>query len=223
MKGRLGLVGRDQPKERKRQMNCRLDKNAIDGATAFHGHWCPGLAVGIRAAEWALAELGGRAQDEELVAGVETDMGGVDAIQYLTGCTFGKGNLIYRDYGKIAFSFYRRSAGRAARLLGRPVGSGRERKEQTDLYRKQQEGLTSLEETRLAALRDKAASWCMTSAFNTIFEIQPVDEPMPQPARIFNSLVCDACGEAVMETCTWQYQGQTVCLPCLDRLSGPGG
>jgi len=78
---------------------------------AFHGHWCPGLAVGIRAAEWALREMG-RAADEEIVAVVETDMCGVDAIQFLTGCTFGKGNLIHRDWGKNAFSFYRRRDGK---------------------------------------------------------------------------------------------------------------
>ena len=29
----------------------------------------------------------------------------VDAVQVLTGCTFGKGNLIYRPTGKMAFSF----------------------------------------------------------------------------------------------------------------------
>jgi formylmethanofuran dehydrogenase subunit E len=63
------------------------------------------LASGIRAAEWALTELCARSHDEELVAVVETDMCGVDAIQYLTGCTFGKGNLIHKDYGKNAFTY----------------------------------------------------------------------------------------------------------------------
>ncbi len=73
----------------------------------FHGHMCPGLAIGIRIAEIALREIGPHAEDEEVVAVVETDMCGVDAIQVLTGCTFGKGNLIFNDYGKKAFSFYR--------------------------------------------------------------------------------------------------------------------
>ena len=64
------------------------------------GTCVPGLALGIRAAEIALREIGPHAQDEEVVAVVETDMCGVDAIQVLTGCTFGKGNLIHKDYGK---------------------------------------------------------------------------------------------------------------------------
>jgi hypothetical protein len=66
-----------------------VNPEIINQTVAFHGHWCPGLAIGIRAAEWALQEMG-RATDEEIVAVVETDMCGVDAIQFLIGCTFGK-------------------------------------------------------------------------------------------------------------------------------------
>ncbi len=47
---------------------------ATDQAQAFHGHMCPGLAIGVRAAELALHEIGPHAQDEEVVAVVETDM-----------------------------------------------------------------------------------------------------------------------------------------------------
>lgn len=55
-------------------MTCTIDREQIERSISFHGHWCPGLAIDIRAAEWALGELGGRAEDEELVAMVETDM-----------------------------------------------------------------------------------------------------------------------------------------------------
>jgi formylmethanofuran dehydrogenase subunit E len=79
--------------------NATITQELIQETTNFHGHWCPGLAIGIRASEWVLKEMG-KAPDEEIVAVVETDMCGVDAVQYLTGCTFGKGNLIHKDYGK---------------------------------------------------------------------------------------------------------------------------
>ena len=59
----------------------------------FHGHTCPGLAIGFRAARTLMERLGvKKAPDEELVAIVETDACGADAIQVMTGCTFGKGN-----------------------------------------------------------------------------------------------------------------------------------
>jgi len=52
-------------------------------------------------AKAALREFGaGRPQDEELVAVVENDSCAADAIQFITGCTFGKGNLIFHDFGK---------------------------------------------------------------------------------------------------------------------------
>lgn len=75
-----------------------LDISDIEGTRHFHGHSCPGLAIGIRAAEVALQEIGKHAAGEEMVSIVETDMCGVDAIQYLSSCTFEKGNLIHRDY-----------------------------------------------------------------------------------------------------------------------------
>ena len=51
-------------------------------------HSCPGLAMGSRAAKIGLWELKEeRAADKELVAVVEADACGVDAIQLLTGCT----------------------------------------------------------------------------------------------------------------------------------------
>ncbi len=46
----------------------------------FHGHICPGLAVGYKAAKTGMDWLKeNRAEDEELVAIVETDACGADA------------------------------------------------------------------------------------------------------------------------------------------------
>jgi formylmethanofuran dehydrogenase subunit E len=62
----------------------------------LHGHECPGLAIGYRMAAAGFEALeSARAEDEELVAIVENDACGVDALQCLTGCTFGKGNLLW--------------------------------------------------------------------------------------------------------------------------------
>jgi formylmethanofuran dehydrogenase subunit E len=66
----------------------------------FHGHSCPGLAMGYRMAAAVMDVLKkARAEDEELVAIVENDACGVGALQCLSGCTFGKGNLLFKDYG----------------------------------------------------------------------------------------------------------------------------
>ena len=45
----------------------------------FHGHTCPGLAIGFQAARTLMERLGvKKAPDEELVAIVETDACGAD-------------------------------------------------------------------------------------------------------------------------------------------------
>lgn len=83
----------------------------------FHGHSCPGLALGYRAAMAALEELSLKhSEDEEIVCIVENDSCAVDAVQVITGCTFGKGNLIFKDYGKQVYTFIDRKAGRAIRI-----------------------------------------------------------------------------------------------------------
>jgi formylmethanofuran dehydrogenase subunit E len=46
----------------------------VQKVVEFHGHMCPGLAIGIRAAEMAHREVGNHSPDEEIVAIVETDM-----------------------------------------------------------------------------------------------------------------------------------------------------
>ena len=83
----------------------------------FHGHKCPGLAIGYRAAVLAMEKLGlsEGSQDEELVCISENDACGVDAIQVITGCTAGKGNLIFHMTGKEAYSFYCRKSGKSIR------------------------------------------------------------------------------------------------------------
>ena len=67
----------------------------------------------------------------------------VDAIQYLTGCTFGKGNLIHRNYGKNAFTFVRRSDGKTIRIAARPDVWGPPDPEREALLRRVREGQAS--------------------------------------------------------------------------------
>ena len=96
-------------------------------AIRFHGHVCPGLIIGYRVTKVAQSAFRiERSEDEELVAIVENDACSVDAIQVLLGCTLGKGNLIYRDYGKQVYTIVSRESNRAIRIalkstvLGRP-------------------------------------------------------------------------------------------------------
>jgi formylmethanofuran dehydrogenase subunit E len=88
-----------------------------EDAVKFHGHACGGLAWGYKVGMFALEKLEfDRSSDEELVAIVENDSCAVDGIQVVTGCTFGKGNLIFRDHGKHVYTFFKRSTGEGIRV-----------------------------------------------------------------------------------------------------------
>ncbi|WP_341860282.1 FmdE family protein [Desulfohalovibrio reitneri] len=179
----------------------------------FHGHSCPGLTIGVRAAEMALRDLG-HASESDLVAVVETDMCGVDAIQFLTGCTFGKGNLVHRDYGKMAFSFYDRSSGKGVRLLLHPEAQGEMGAEMRDLMGKSARGEASeVDRTRLDELREAVQRRYMELPLEVLFEAKDAPPP-PSPARILETLTCAACGEGVMESRSRRMGGETLCIPC---------
>jgi len=129
---------------------------------AFHGHVCVGLAVGYRASLAALEVLGAEpAADEELVAIVENDACGVDALQVLTGCTLGKGNLIFRDWGKPVYTVGSRKTGRAVRVLLKGLSWAVD-EEFSDLRRRVFSGEGTPEANgglRRSSWRRRSASW----------------------------------------------------------------
>lgn len=197
-----------------------LDDRTLDAIVSFHGHMCPGLAIGIKAAEVALKEIGPHSRDEEVVAVVETDMCAVDAIQFLTGCTFGKGNLIHRDWGKNAFTFYRRSDSRALRIVTRPDawGDDAEDEQRRALFGKIRAGRASeAEERRFRELHEARSRRILDAPTERLFEMQEVRGEPPPRARIHDSVPCSACGEAVMETRVRRFGGQELCIPCFER------
>jgi len=189
----------------------------IEGARRFHGHSCPGLAIGIRAAEVALQEVGPHAEDEEVVAVVETDMCAVDAIQYLTGCTFGKGNLIHLDYGKSVFTFIRRSDGKAVRIALRPEPWGPPDAEREALYERVRQGQAGEEDLRrVQELRGQQIGDILAHPLADLFEIQQVEALIPARARIHDSVTCARCGERMMETRARLFRGELYCIPCFE-------
>ena len=196
-------------------MSCTIDPSTIDATIAFHGHSCPGLAIGIRAAEIALLEMPDVGQ-ANLVCVAETDMCGVDAIQFLTGCTYGKGNLIHRDWGKMAFSFFDRASGRGMRLLFNQQSRGALDAEMIALMGKG--SLSEAEQQRLQELRTAMQTRLMTLPADELFTLQPLDQPPPRPARVLQSLTCEDCGESTMESRTRRFAGKTLCIPCYGRI-----
>ncbi|MEW9121742.1 MAG: FmdE family protein [Thermotaleaceae bacterium] len=171
-----------------------MDKVLWEKSVGFHGHECPGLAIGFRASEAAVEKLGiSFAEDEELVCVTENDACGVDAIQALLGCSFGKGNLIYRGTGKQAFSFFNRTTGKNLRVVLKPFQGNMERKERQE--------------------------YLLTAPLEEIFEFKEPKFTLPEKARLFTTVVCETCGEGAPEHKMRLMEGKQVCLDCFKDYS----
>ena len=186
----------------------------------FHGHLCPGLVLGYRAAKLAAATLDvDRSEDEELVAIVETDACGVDAVQVLLGCTLGKGNLLFRDYGKHAVTVISRTSNRAIRIAMKSDALLRT-PEQEALLRKVRSGMASKEDhEEYDAFQGSRVDELLSLPDGALFNVTEVMPEVPEKARIFNSVTCHYCGEKVMEPRARIQDGQIACIPCAEVYS----
>ncbi len=181
----------------------------------FHGHLCPGLALGYRVAKAALRELKAeRPQDEELVAIVENDSCVVDAIQFITGCTFGKGNLIFRDHGKHVYTFYNRRSGAGVRVSEDYRGFEGDQRF-PGLKKRQEAGEDVTREMQMYKMEKAAA--ILQADEKEIMTITPVTAPPPHEARIRGSVRCALCGEKFMESRGRVKNGTIVCIPCFEK------
>ena len=186
-------------------------------AVAFHGHTCPGLALGYRAAEYALQYLrAARSEDEDLVAIVENNVCGVDAIQMVAGCSVGKGNLILQDFGKHAYTFIDRKSNRAIRLVQRPEPVVHRLDPVASTLREKVIGRTATPaehkefHERQAAVIDKI----LKMPIDELFIAREAKPEIPVRAKIFTSVQCASCGEMVAEHRARVRNGTFVCIPC---------
>ncbi|MDK2973757.1 MAG: formylmethanofuran dehydrogenase subunit [Methanofollis sp.] len=190
---------------------------SYEDAIRFHGHLCPGITFGYRAAGIAMDRTGSvRAPDEELITIVENDACGVDAFQVVTGCTVGKGNLILRDLGKNAWTLINRTTGKAVRITTRPAFSIDAIDPDFLPLRERAHGDDATPEDR-TAYEEHLHAVCneiLTRPADEIFSISEVQPAVPEKARIFRSRICAICGEAVAESRVRMKDGRIVCIPC---------
>ncbi len=203
--------------DQRREKGTGVAPETVEEVVRFHGHMCPGLAMGIRAAEVALREVGPHSSDEEVVTLTETDMCGVDAIQYLTGCTFGKGNLIHLDYGKNAYTFIRRSDGKAVRVSTRPGAFDRSPEHNELSTKVRNDSATEEERARYKELRTNRTEAILQAPVEELYSVEELESTkVPPMARIHDSVACAGCGELTMQTRVRRLEGKRLCPACFE-------
>ncbi len=172
-----------------------MNKELWEKSVAFHGHQCPGLAIGFKACQAAAEKIGiGVSDDEEIVCVTENDACGVDAVQAILSCTIGKGNLLYRGTGKQAFSFYDRKNDKRIRVC---------------LKAKNHDGLE----------RSQWQEYLLNAPVDEIFTFSEPEFELPEKARIFTTILCEICGEGAPEHKMRLQEGKIVCVDCFKNYS----
>ena len=161
---------------------------------AFHGHECGGLTIGYKASLYAIDLLKLEfSDDEQVVCICENDACGVDAIQVMLGCSIGKGNLLFHMRGKSAYSFYNRSNGKSVRLMLKPRPAGMSKEESFAYYQS-----------------------CKPEE---MFDVKDATISLPEKARLFDSYVCDCCGEVTGANWIRLEGDKKLCLDCYESYN----
>ncbi len=172
----------------------------FSAVTKFHGHVCPGSAIGYRAAEIAMKELTStRSMDEEFLAIVENDSCSVDAIQVVTGCTFGKGNLIFKDYGKQTFTFINRKTGEALRLSLKKGMDEIDAEFNQIRVKAFSKSATRDDKADFDTKKEEFSIKILQIPADELFKIENIEIEIPEKARLLQSIKCSECGELVSE------------------------
>lgn len=184
----------------------------------FHGHTCPGLAIGYRAAKAGLERLRkGRAADEELAAVIETDACGADAVQVLTGCTFGKGNLIFKDHGKQVLTLFGRVSGEGFRVSMKPGDMSMSDRQRELIAKIREDNVTQEERKEFEELYLERTCEILDKPLEELFRIEATSMDMPAKARIMPSVLCDRCNEPTMSSKLIDKGGEKFCGECAEK------
>jgi len=195
-----------------------LSSEDLTKCIEFHGDMCPGLAIGSRAARTLMKRLGvRRAPDEELLAIVETDACGADSIQVITGCTFGKGNFIFKNYGKHAFSLMDRREGKGVRVCLRSDAFKMGPVSLSLLERVQKDEASSEELAEFRRLQKERSKKVLGADAESIFKIEDIIPDIPPKAQIMESGICDFCGEPTKQDLLRKVDGKKTCIPCAQK------
>jgi formylmethanofuran dehydrogenase subunit E len=190
-------------------------------AGELHGHFCPYVALGVRAGYTALQTLGIERNlgMEEVVAIVEANNCFSDGVQMTTGCSFANNALIYHDLGKTAVTVAKRdgSAVRVAVRADYSTSFDERYPEAHELFEKivtNREEPTPEEQARLSQLWAETSYKQLDLPEEEIFTVEMKRIDLPAYAPIYESAICAICGESVMETKARLRDGEPVCIAC---------
>ena len=196
-------------------------------AAALHGHFCPGIALGVMAGTKAMRLMRETGDGmEDILAITETNNCFSDGVQFVTGCSFGNNALIFKDFGKTAFTLTKRD-GQGIRIATKADAKEYMRQAHPLFSESFQKVVKEQNHSQKELLkfkrsgRDRAFA-TLALDFDKIFSIENIQVSVPAYAPSHESIICKKCGESIMST---RIVGD-LCLPCSGKkyaeLNGSG-
>ena len=186
----------------------------------FHGHKCPAMPLGLRAGAAAMNALGvERSKDKELLLVAETGNDHaagcfVDGLMTVTGCTYGKSNIKKTYVGKMAFTLIDTQRQKAVRVQLKPEFFGKML--QSPFVQQRKLGVPPQEIP--ATITDPLVDGVMNRAEADFLIISPVFQYNHSKTKgIFDTDLCDVCGERVFVNKLQIVDDKNVCIPCLEK------
>lgn len=201
-------------------------------AGKLHGHYCPGLAMGIIAAYHGMLALAKKHQIsparlqnsegmEEMMVIIENNSCFTDGIQYVSGCTLGNNGLIYHDFGKTAVTFFLRhgkltegvrlvSNGRIDQVIR--AADPRFEALFTSVVKENDRDPELLKQFKEVSAA--AAFSIVSRPWEELFRMEIVPVEVPDYAPIRKSLICSLCGEEFMQGKEAQTDPNVLCASC---------
>ncbi len=198
-------------------------KEFLEAGQVLHGHKCPAMPLGLRAGAAAMNALGvERATDSELIALVELGDNHcahcfADGIQMVTGCTFGKGNIKQLGYGKFGLTLIDTKAGKSVRVV--PRAEAQAASKQTAFFTEYREKGIPASEVPVDVVQP-LIDQAMSAPDDKILKIEEIqDYTVESHAEGFATVVCEHCGDMVIERYGRVHGDMKVCMPCNDALT----
>jgi formylmethanofuran dehydrogenase subunit E len=199
------------------ETNLELFNTLVNAGFILHGHICPAMPLGIRAALEAMQALGvGRARNKELHVIMENGPSHAalcfsEGVQMGTSATFGKGEITRTNEGKNAFSLIDKKTGKGLRVS---INYGFfEKMMNSEFVNKRKAGIEPYNIDRnLPITMIQNMLRTPTEAIFSISDITTYE--LPSAKGSFNYYQCTRCKEPLYEPGVRLRDNEFVCISC---------
>lgn len=200
-------------------------RDFMESGLAFHGHKCPAMPLGLRAAVAAMNALGvERSHDKELHVVSETGKGHaagcfLDGIMVATGCTYGKSNIEKRYYNKMAFTLVDVAGQRSVRVSLKPDFFAKML--ESPFVEQRKKGVPPQDIAPEVA--DPLVEKVLSMPEDTFLDIAPVTHYVLESKKgVFEAKACSRCGEMTFVDKLVESGAGLVCQPCSEEAPKHG-